>query len=125
MFSTLLVARDNSIFSDIETLFAKSFIKTDWIDSGKEALSLLQGKNYDLVIAEENLPDITGKEFIEGVVMEEPTINCVVVSSHTKKEYHQAYEGLGVLMQFSVVPSMKEAQNNFEYDNDSQACIEG
>ncbi len=115
MGSTLLVARDKNTFSDIEVVFAENFILTEWIDSGKGALSLLQEKSYDLVIAEGNLPDIAGKKFIERVVMEKPIINCVVASSLSKKEFHQAYEGLGVLMQFSVMPSMKEAEKLIDH----------
>ena len=115
MIHTLIVSKDRQTFSKIEEVFAQSQFETDWSDSGATALSLLLVKSYDLLIIEEALPDMTGKNFIESVVKTAPMINCVIASPQTKKKFHQAYEGLGVLMQFTIMPGRKEAQNLLDH----------
>ncbi len=115
MIHTLIVSKDRQTFSNIEEVFSRSRFETDWSDSGVTALSMLLKKSYDLLIVEEALPDMTGKNFIESVVTTSPMINCVVASPLTKKKFHQAYEGLGVLMQFTTMPGRKEAQHLLDH----------
>ena len=115
MIHTLIVSKDRQTFSNVEEMFSKSRFETDWSDSGTTALSLLLEKSYDLLIIEEALPDMTGKNFIADVVKTSPMINCVVSSPLTKKRFHQVYEGLGVLMQFTIMPGRKEAQNLLDH----------
>ncbi len=115
MIHMLIVSKDRQTFSNIENVFTQSQFETDWSNSGEAALSLLLEKSYDLLIIEEALPDMTGRNFIESVVTTSPMINCVVASPLTKKKFHQAYEGLGVLMQFTIMPGRKEAQNLLDH----------
>jgi len=115
MLNTLIVSRDKNTFGHIENVLTENQFAVDWSDSGISAISLLLKKSYDLLIIEEALPDMTGRDFIESVVTKSPMINCVVASPLTKKEFHQAYEGLGVLMQFTIMPGRKEAQNLLDH----------
>ena len=110
MISTLLISRDKSLFSDVKNAFAESLIKTEWTGTGTKALSMLLNKPVDLLIIDESLPDITGRKFVEKVVMKNPMINCVVASPLSHKKFHNTYEGLGVLMQLPVFPEKKDAQ---------------
>lgn len=109
MISALMVSKDKLFFSEVESVLAQKNIKTDWRLTGTQALSRQSTDQIDLIIIDENLPDMTGQQFVEHVVMQNPMINCVVASSLSKKEFHKAYEGLGVLMQFPVIPGNKEA----------------
>jgi two-component SAPR family response regulator len=110
MISTLLISRKKSLFSDVKNVLVESLIKTAWSRTGTKALSMLSKKPVDLLIIEENLFDMTGKKFIKNVVMKNPMTNCVVASPLSPKEFHDTYEGLGVLMQLPVFPEKKDAQ---------------
>jgi DNA-binding response OmpR family regulator len=115
MISTLMVSCDKKFFEDIESVLTENNIKPFWSGSGTNALSRLSEDSIDLVIIEENLPDMAGRQFIEKIVMKNPMINCVVASPSHKEEFHETYEGLGVLMQFSAVPGKKEAVKLLAY----------
>jgi response regulator RpfG family c-di-GMP phosphodiesterase len=115
MMSSLMVSNDKRFFSDIESVLAENGIKLDWAGTGTSGLSLLLDKPCDLLIVEENLPDMTIRQFIEKVVTKSPMTQCVVASPLTKKKFHQAYEGFGILMQFPVFPSRKEAQQLLDH----------
>jgi two-component SAPR family response regulator len=117
MISILMVSREKDTFAGIIEPFAKADFKIYWASSGANTFSLLSEKTIDLVIVDENISDMTGRQFIEKVVMENPIINCVVSSSLGHKEFHETYEGLGVLMQFSVKPDKTEVQSLIEHMN--------
>jgi hypothetical protein len=53
--------------------------------------------------------DITGLEFIRAIAAKRPMINCAAVSSLTSEDFHEASEGLGILMQLPVEPGRKHA----------------
>jgi DNA-binding NtrC family response regulator len=110
MISTLMVSGDKNFFADIESVLAENNIRSCWSGSATNALSRLSEDSIDLVIIEESLPDMAGRQFIEKIVMKNPMINCVVASPLNKNEFHEAYEGLGVLMQFPAVPGKEEAE---------------
>jgi len=81
-----------------------------WAASGLEALESLQKTPADLVVVDEDLGDMPGLTFVERLVAVNPMINCALVSSLSKKEYHEASEGLGVLMQLPTEPDRGDAQ---------------
>jgi CheY-like chemotaxis protein len=124
MISALMVSRDKKFFAGIENVLAENNIKTDWIGTGGEALSIISkntmlSKNLiELLIIDEALPDMTGRQFIGQVVEKKnPMINCVISSPLIKKKFHQAYEGFGILMQFPVMPGRKEVQKLLKHIN--------
>jgi len=106
--STLMVSKEKRIFKGIMNILIEKDLRFEWCTTGTQALSLLLDKPFDLLITEENLPDMTGPRFIESVIMHNPMINCAVSSPLTKKKFHQAYEGFGILMQLPVMPGRKE-----------------
>ena len=110
MMTALIISRDKGRFNVVESVLLKNGIQTDWSDNSDDALVMLMEEPSDLVIVDEELPGMVGRSFIEKAIMTNPMINCVVASSCDKKEFDQAYEGLGVLMQFPVVLGRKEAQ---------------
>ena len=114
MVSALMVSHYKSFFEKIECVLVENNIKTDWNETGAKALSTIMAKPIDLIIIDEKLPDIAGKELVKKVISKKPMINCVVASPLIKKEFHKAYEGFGVLMQFPVISGKKEAQKLLE-----------
>ncbi len=115
MLNALIISRKKDIFRGIESVLVDNGIKTDWSDTGVEALSMLMEEPNDLIVVDENLPDMEGRTFIEQVIMTNPMINCVIASPRKTEKFHEVYEGLGILMHFPVVPGRKEAQKLIEH----------
>ena len=72
--------------------------------TGAAGLALLKGKLMDLVIVDEQLDDMSGIEFVKQLVKVNPLVNTTIVSSLADEEFHEATEGLGVLMQLPPHP---------------------
>ncbi|MFA5902488.1 MAG: response regulator [Desulfobacula sp.] len=106
----LLVSPEKNHFKDLEPSFSENKIETQWTDTAKKALTLLAGQKFDLVITHEQLPDMTGKKLVENVITLNAMMNCVVLSALSKEDFHETYEGLGVLMQFSLTPGKDEVK---------------
>jgi DNA-binding NarL/FixJ family response regulator len=70
--------------------------------------------DFDLVVADENLGDMTGLEFIKAIVAKRPMVNCAAVSSLTPADFHEASEGLGILMQLPIRPGPEHAEKLLE-----------
>ncbi|MFH2058327.1 MAG: hypothetical protein ABIJ59_05450 [Pseudomonadota bacterium] len=120
MISVLMVSWDKHFFKGLETVFTANKIDSKWSDTGAGALSMLEENNPELILPElilidEKLPDMTGRQFIEQVVQINPAIDCVVASGLSQKDFHQTYEGFGVLMQFPVRIGLNQGQMLLEH----------
>ncbi|MFZ0450877.1 MAG: response regulator [Desulfatiglandaceae bacterium] len=69
---------------------------------GAEALDAIGKNAVTLVIADEDLGDMTGLEFSRRLVAANPLVYCALVSSLPAEAFHEASEGLGVLAQLPV-----------------------
>jgi DNA-binding NarL/FixJ family response regulator len=107
----LFIAKDLTQFSaliaglqrqpEIELLPAKT---------GTAGLSLLKGKQIDVAIVDEQLGDMSGIAFVKQLVKINPLVDTAIVSALTAEEFHEATEGLGVLMQLPREPQDKDAE---------------
>jgi HAMP domain-containing protein/signal transduction histidine kinase/CheY-like chemotaxis protein len=65
---TVLIAEDNEIdSSQIVKMLKDNHIKTTIASTGKKALRLLDKNNYDCIILDYSLPDITGTDLVKEV----------------------------------------------------------
>jgi len=78
-------------------------------ESGNRALDMISTHAYDLIIVDEDPGDMTGIAFIKRLVSVNPFINTALVSSLSPDDFHEATEGLGVLMQLSRKPDDEQA----------------
>jgi YesN/AraC family two-component response regulator len=78
--------------------------------SGATALLQLQDSEIDMVIADEQLDDMSGIALVKEVVKINPLVNTAIVSSFSADEFHEATEGLGVLMQLPMQPHETDAE---------------
>ena len=117
MIQVLLVSREKSVFKKLETAFSENKITTKWTDSAQKALSMLSKEKFDLFITHEQLPDMTGRDLVEKVVFINAMMNSVVISALPHKDFHEAYEGLGVLMQFPLEPGKEQVQDLLDHLN--------
>ena len=88
----------------------KNQVQTAWAESGNNAIARIAEESFDLVVTDENLGDMTGLEFIEKVISKKPMVNCAAVSSLLPADFHEASEGLGILMQLPVRPGQEQAE---------------
>ena len=112
MIKILLVTTEKESFSEFATTLGKDEdVELSWSANGQEALEKISDNPVDLVAVNENIGDMTGIEFMKKLLMINPMINCAAVSSLSHKEFHEASEGLGVLMQLPVNPGEFEAKD--------------
>jgi DNA-binding response OmpR family regulator len=106
----MLVGRDQNALTALKAGLAKSDVHLVRAESGGIGLSMMAEGNFDLVVADENLGDMTGLEFIKAIVSKRPMVNCAAISSLASEDFHEASEGLGILMQLPVRPGQEHAE---------------
>ena len=121
MIPILLVCRNHTCMSALKTALDESDAQTTCLMSGRKALSTVSEDVFDLLVTDENLGDMSGLELIESVIARQPMLNCAVVSSLSPSDFHEASEGLGILMQLPVEPGKKEAHQLLEHLNKIQS----
>ena len=76
---------------------------------------MIAQRDFDLVVTDENLGDMTGLEFIKTVITQKPMVNCAAVSTLLPEDFHEASEGLGILMQLPVRPGPEYTKELLEH----------
>ncbi|MDX9840002.1 MAG: response regulator [Desulfobulbus sp.] len=105
------VAKDFSRFSLlVDRLRREQGVELVPAATGAAGLAQLKGKAVDLVIVDEQLDDMSGIEFVEQLVKVNPLANTAIVGSLPDAEFHEATEGLGVLMQLPPHPQDRDAE---------------
>lgn len=84
-------------------------VDLSWAESGSKALDTASGQAFDLMVTDEELGDMTGLELALKLLSVNPMINSTSVSSLSTKDFHEASEGLGLVMQLSSPPGRHEA----------------
>ena len=110
MIKILIAGRDKASLPDLNAGLAESDVHITRADSGSTGMSLICETSFDLVVTDENLGDMTGLEFIRKIVAKNPMVNCAAVSSLAPGDFHEASEGLGILMQLPVKPGKEHAE---------------
>ena len=108
MVTLLLVSNNRNFISSVSEYSEKAEIFR--ANSGNEALDMIANKTINLVISDESLGDMTGLEFAEKLISLNPMVDCAVVSSLSSKDYHEASEGLGLMMQLPVQPEKRHIE---------------
>jgi len=112
MIKILLVTPEREPFSEfVSVLNKKDDVELFWAATGQEALEAISDNPVDLVIVNENIGDMTGIEFMKKLLPINPMINYAAVSPLAPEEFHEASEGLGVLVQLPGDPGEPEAED--------------
>ncbi len=110
MYRILLVGSATDSFEEmVKTLQADGNAEIERADSGGDALTWLLANPADLVVAGEQLIDMAGLEFAKKLVVQNPMVNCALVSALADKDFHEASEGLGVIAKLPSDPGAGEA----------------
>ncbi len=115
MIQAVLVGKNQQTFDPVARILQQHPVVVSWIKNGKTALEHItdtrdKGRAADLLITDETLDDMIGRALVEQVIMASPMTNCAVVSSLSQKEFHETFEGLGVLMQLPVKPDTADGE---------------
>jgi CheY-like chemotaxis protein len=106
----LLVSQDKTSMSAFKEGLEENQVQTAWAESGSNAIVKIAEGSFDLVVTDENLSDMTGLEFIEKIIAKKPMVNCAAVTSLSPDDFHEASEGLGILMPLPVSPGQEQAE---------------
>lgn len=107
----LIVAKDISRFSELGArLRRQQEIELVIEATGAAGFLLLKNKQIDLAIVDEQFDDMSGIAFVKQLVKSNPLVNTAIVSTLSEEEFHEATEGLGVLMQLPEQPQEKNAE---------------
>jgi response regulator RpfG family c-di-GMP phosphodiesterase len=109
MIYAVLAVKDKQAFTPLIQELQRYPVDIHWTDTGTAVLDMIsqamdQSKRVDLVITDETLTDMSGRDLVEQVTMKSPMTNCVAASKLSPDQFHEAYEGLGVLMQLPLTP---------------------
>lgn len=110
MIQALLVSPTRASFSQLDSIFADNDVETAWAGSGAKAVSMIAEQSFDIVIADETLPDMAGLALAKKIIAKNPMLNLAVVSALSSQDFHEAGEGLGILMQLPPVPTESDAE---------------
>ena len=115
MIRLLIVSPNKHAFLDLTSfLNKKADIDISWAENGQIALNIITINPFDLVIADDQLPDMTGLDFVQKLVSINPMINSALVSILSHDKFHEQTEGFGVLAQLPKKPDEKHTQNLLE-----------
>ncbi|MFH1723758.1 MAG: response regulator [Elusimicrobiota bacterium] len=107
----LLVSPDKASLSGFAAaLEEQGGVALSWADSGEKALKLASEASLDLVVTAEMLGDMTGLELAGRLLRMNPAINTAAVSRLSPQEFHEASEGLGVMVQLPTRPGGEDAR---------------
>ncbi len=110
MIQALLVSSKKDGFPHLESVMTNNDAIISRAESGADALAKIADQFYHLVVVDEKLPDMTGLALAEKTILKNPMSNVALVSTLSQEDFHEASEGLGLLMQLSPQPDRKEAE---------------
>jgi DNA-binding response OmpR family regulator len=85
-------------------------LELDRAVSAGHGFDLLGRQDFSLVVVDEDLGDMSGLDFARKLVAQNPMTNCTVVSGLSPEAFHEASEGLGLLVQLTPSPNEAQAQ---------------
>lgn len=111
MIQVIVISSDSSTLSRLEkTLKNDPNVRLEKAFTRWKALDLLAENNFDLAFIDEFVGNQAGFEFIEELVVSNPFMNFVLISSLAAEQFHEQTEGLGVMAQLNPVPSERDIQ---------------
>ena len=75
-----------------------------WYESGGAALNSAASISQNLVVVDEEISGMSVPTFLRRLLAVDANINTAVASNRTLVDFHETYEGLGVLMQLAPRP---------------------
>ncbi len=110
MISILAVGKESDAMAGLISVIGRyPGIEISGPEPVDHAFDMISTRPYDLLIVEEELGDMTGIAFIKKLLSTNPFINTALISSLPPDDFHQATEGLGVLMHLTRKPDAEQS----------------
>jgi two-component SAPR family response regulator len=111
----MLIGNDLSAFDSLAKRLGQEeeVSQVYYVENGAAGLEFVRkngDKGVDLVIVGRRLADMGGIQFIRELVRINPQVYTVLVGSLPDKIFHEATEGLGVLLQLPPHPKGQDAE---------------
>jgi CheY-like chemotaxis protein len=91
----ILIADDNQEAAEaIKKFLTRKGYSPDTAFDGKEALDLIKINNYDLVLLDHDMPEMTGLELLDYIKKNNPEMKIVMITGYTDME-GSAAKGMG------------------------------
>ena len=111
----VLVSQEPARFSLLGEMLGQKGLEVEQAGSAKDLLALLDGATPDkpvsLIVLSSALEDMAAKPLVEAITEKSPFCHCVVAGDMPAKDFHDFFEGYGVLMQVSDPPVASDADN--------------
>ncbi len=117
MILSLLVSSNRTSFSQLTSVLTENDMEVVWAESGNSAISIVSERSFDIVIVDETLSDMTGLMIAKAIIAKNPMLNLAVVSGLSSQDFHEASEGLGILMQLPPSPTKSDAEKLLAHVN--------
>ncbi|MFH1139056.1 MAG: response regulator [Pseudomonadota bacterium] len=110
MLKIMLAAVDRENLSPFaQGLAANTDVELTWVDSGASALRRAAEEPPHLVVVGEELGDMSGLDLVNSLLRLNAFINTAVISALSAEDFHEAGEGLGIMVQLSPRPGPAHA----------------
>ncbi|MDY6830353.1 MAG: hypothetical protein SWC96_00685 [Thermodesulfobacteriota bacterium] len=111
----LLVGSNRPAFTALSAALEAAGFAVKWADTCGNALAESEAGPLDLVVVDERVEGADGLECIKTMVTRNPFLNCAAVGTRSPEDFHEASEGLGVLMQIPPVPGEAHARKLIDH----------
>lgn len=105
----LATARPQALEAFAAALSSNPEVQVQFAPSGAAALDATRTAVPQLVIIDKGLSDAEPLELVQKLLMVNAMVNTAVVSPLSEDEFHEASEGLGVLVRLPEDPGAAEA----------------
>jgi DNA-binding NarL/FixJ family response regulator len=93
----------------VHALQARPEVEIRVAESGAQGLDMAADPGIQLAVVQAELSDMSGLAFLNKLLAVNPMINTALSSSLGHEAFHEATEGLGVLMQLPPKPGEEQA----------------
>ncbi len=117
MINILIASMDKLSLADLKEGFEENNVRISWAKSCDSVIAMLQNNKFDLIVTDEKLINMNGIKCIEKLILFNPLLNCAAISSLSPNDFHEASEGLGILMQLPEKPGKEDAVKLLDHLN--------
>ena len=115
MLRIIFAAKNYAGFGDlVERLRQEPEIELIPVSTASSVKKTLTEQEIHLIIAAEELEDCSGADCIRKVAMQFPLVHTALCSPLDEEAFHEATEGLGVLLQLPPRPGRADAERILE-----------
>jgi DNA-binding NtrC family response regulator len=88
--------------------------RVETVPGGRRALEMARGRSIHLVVIDQDPGDMGDRELVRRLLEVDATINTALINDMDSDQFHERYEGLGILRQLAWPPGPPEAAELLE-----------